>query len=61
MESCTGVQSTLKSQRTEEFRTIVFCLVNRVMGLGKASQRGVIFGPTLARQRVKRQWGRGLN
>lgn len=56
MERCTDVQSALKSQRTEQFRATWFCFTNRVMGLGTASRRGVIFRPVLARQRVYRQW-----
>lgn len=35
MKCCAYVRSALKAQRTEQFTAVLFCLVNRVMGLGK--------------------------
>lgn len=58
--ACTHEQTALRAQRTQQCAVILFHLLNRVVGLGKVSQRGVIWGPILISKRVESKWGDGL-
>lgn len=53
MESCTYVQTALKAQRTEQFRALLFCSANRVLGLGSCHKEPWHLGPFLPGRELK--------